>query len=55
MRPAYVYILASQPRGTPYVGVTTNLVRRVWEHRNDWVEGFTHQYGVHLLVHVEVF
>jgi len=55
MRAAYVYILASRPRGTLYVGVTTDLVRRVGEHRNDLVEGFARRYGVHSLVHFEVF
>ena len=48
------YILASQPHGTQYVGVTSNLVRRVWEHRTDAVEGFTKRYGVHALVYYEL-
>jgi putative endonuclease len=48
-----VYILASGPRGTLYVGVTSDLVKRVWEHRNDIVAGFTRKYGVHRLVHFE--
>ena len=48
------YILASQKRGTLYVGVTSNLVKRVWEHKNDVVEGFTSQCGVHTLVWYEV-
>ena len=49
-----VYILASQPNGTLYIGVTNNLVRRVWEHRNDQVEGFTQKHGVHRLVYYEM-
>ena len=49
-----VYILASKPRGTLYVGVTSNLVQRVWQHKNDQVEGFTRKYGVHTLVYFEV-
>ncbi len=49
-----VYILASKPNGTLYVGVTRNLARRVWEHKNDFVEGFTKRYGVHTLVWYEV-
>ncbi|WP_342213876.1 GIY-YIG nuclease family protein [Nocardia wallacei] len=48
-----VYILASQRAGTLYVGVTSNLVGRVWHHRNDVVEGFTKLYGVHTLVWYE--
>ena len=46
----YVYIMASQRNGTLYVGVTNDLVRRVHEHRNNLVEGFTEQYSVHTLV-----
>ncbi|WP_437881240.1 GIY-YIG nuclease family protein [Pseudomonas sp. LRF_L74] len=49
-----VYILASQRNGTLYVGVTSNLSKRIWEHRNDCVEGFTQRYGVHRLVHYEM-
>ncbi len=49
----YVYILASKRNGTLYVGVTSNLVRRVYEHKNDLVKGFTEKYGVHMLVHYE--
>jgi putative endonuclease len=55
MRPnwAYVYLLASRRNGTLYVGVTSDLVKRVWEHRNDFVEGFTQRYSVHRLVWFE--
>ena len=53
-RAAYVYILASRLNGTLYIGVTANLVRRVWEHRQGVVEGFTKQYGVKMLVWYEV-
>jgi putative endonuclease len=49
-----VYILASKRNGTLYVGVTSNLVKRVWEHKNDAVEGFTKRYGLHLLVWYEM-
>ena len=49
-----VYILASKRNGTLYVGVTSDLVKRVWEHRNKVVEGFTSRYGVHRLVYFEV-
>ena len=48
------YILASKRDGTLYVGVTSNLVQRVWNHKNDLVEGFTKRYGVHLLVWYEL-
>jgi putative endonuclease len=50
---AYVYILASQPYGTLYVGVTSDLVKRVWEHKNGFVEGFTKRYGIKRLVWYE--
>jgi putative endonuclease len=49
-----VYILASKRNGTIYVGVTSDLVKRMWEHKNDVVEGFTRRYGVHLLVWYEL-
>jgi putative endonuclease len=48
-----VYILASQRNGTFYVGVTSDLVTRIWEHKNDVVEGFTKKFSVHLLVYFE--
>ena len=54
MRVPCVYILASKPDGTLYAGVTTSLVQRVWQHKNDLVEGFTKRYGVHTLVWYEV-
>jgi putative endonuclease len=50
----YVYLLASQRNGTLYVGVTSDLRRRVWEHKNDLHDGFTTRYGVHRLVYYEV-
>ncbi len=49
----WVYIMASQPNGTLYVGVTSDLVRRVWEHREGIMAGFTQQYGVKILVFFE--
>ena len=49
-----VYILASARNGTLYIGVTSDLVRRVWVHRNDIQDGFSHRYRVHLLVWYEV-
>ena len=53
MQPA-VYILASQRNGTLYIGVTSNLVQRIWQHKNDLVDGFTGKYGVHSLVYFEL-
>jgi putative endonuclease len=53
MRPC-VYILASRRNGTLYVGVTSNLVKRVWEHKSDLVDGFTRKYEVHGLVYFEL-
>jgi putative endonuclease len=50
----YVYILASQRRGTLYVGVTSNLIKRDYEHKSRLVDGFTKQYGVHQLVYYEI-
>jgi putative endonuclease len=49
-----VYILASRRNGTIYTGVTSDLVKRVWEHKSDLVEGFTKKYGVHTLVWYEM-
>ena len=54
MRIPCVYILASKPNGTLYVGVTSDLIQRIWQHRNGFVEGFTKRYGVHRLVWYEV-
>ena len=53
MKAYYVYILASKRNGTLYVGVTNNLASRVYEHKNDLINGFTQRYGVHMLVHYE--
>jgi putative endonuclease len=49
----YLYILSSRRHGTLYVGVTNDLVRRVFEHRNNLLGGFTAKYGVHDLVYLE--
>ena len=48
-----VYMLASQRNGTLYVGVTSDLVKRIWEHKNNAVKGFTQKYNVHNLVWYE--
>ena len=49
----YVYILASKPNGTLYIGVTDNLARRMEQHRSGILEGFTKRYAVHCLVYYE--
>ncbi|WP_049621058.1 GIY-YIG nuclease family protein [Frateuria defendens] len=49
-----VYILASRRNGTLYIGVTSDLPKRVWQHRNDCVDGFTKRYRVHALVWFEL-
>ncbi len=49
-----VYIMANRPNGTLYVGVASNLLRRVYEHKAGMVEGFTKQYGIKILVWYEV-
>jgi len=49
----YVYILASRKNGTLYIGMTSDLVKRIYQHKNDLVEGFTKKYGVHTLVYFE--
>lgn len=51
----YVYILASKTNGTLYIGVTSDLVKRVWEHKNKVIDGFSKRYDVHKLVYYEVF
>ena len=54
MKQSYVYILASKRNGTLYVGVTSDLIKRIYEHRQNLVEGFTNKYNVHELVYYEV-
>jgi len=49
----FIYIMASKKKGTLYVGVTNDLMRRVFEHKNDHIEGFTKKYKVHRLVYYE--
>jgi putative endonuclease len=54
MKQPCIYILANKPRGTIYIGVTSDLIARTWQHKNDLVTGFSEQYQVHLLVYYEM-
>ncbi|MEW6585166.1 MAG: GIY-YIG nuclease family protein [Nitrospirota bacterium] len=54
MKSFYVYILCSRRNGTLYVGVTSDLIKRIYEHKNNLVDGFTKKYNVHSLVWYEV-
>ncbi len=53
MREAYVYIITNRPNGTLYIGVTNNLIRRVWEHREGVTDGFTKRYNLKKLIYFE--
>ena len=55
MPKSFVYILASKKNGTLYIGVTKDLQRRMFEHKNNMVEGFTEKYAVHHLVYYELY
>ncbi len=55
MKTYFVYILASKKNGTLYIGVTNNLIKRVYEHKNNIIDSFTKKYSVHDLVHFEQF
>ncbi len=51
----YVYVLCSQKNGTLYIGVTNDISRRVYEHKNKMIKGFTEKHEVDKLVHVEIY
>ena len=53
MKSYYVYILASKKNGTLYIGVTSNLIKRIQEHKTKAVKGFTEKYNINKLVHYE--
>ncbi|HJX12226.1 MAG TPA: GIY-YIG nuclease family protein [Dehalococcoidales bacterium] len=53
MKSYYVYILASQRNGTLYTGITNDLIKRIEEHKNNYIDGFIKKYKVHLLVYYE--
>ena len=55
MKRGFVYILASKRNGTLYIGVTSDLAKRVYQHKNQIIGGFTKKYNVHMLVYYEVF
>jgi putative endonuclease len=55
MNQYYVYILASKKNGTIYIGVTNNLIRRVYEHKEGLIDGFTKKYNVKKLVYFEIY
>ncbi len=54
MSQAYTYILASKRNGTLYIGSTSDLIKRIWEHKNKFTSGFTAQHNVHMLVYYEI-
>jgi putative endonuclease len=54
MKQYFVYILASKKNGTLYIGVTNNLIRRIYEHKEGLIEGFTKKYNVKMLVYYEI-
>jgi len=55
MKQYFVYILASKKNGTVYIGVTNDLLKRVYEHKNNLIEGYTKKYHIHKLVYYEIY
>ncbi len=51
----YLYILASKRNGTLYIGVTNDLIKRIYQHKNNLIPGFTSQYNIHALVYYETY
>ena len=54
MKQPCVYILANKARGTLYIGVTSDLIARIWQHKNEVVQGFSQKYALHYLVYYEM-
>ena len=54
MKQPCVYILSNKARGTLYIGVTSNLIQRIWQHKQKLVDGFTKEHNLHLLVYYEI-
>ena len=54
MKQPCIYILSNSARGTLYIGVTSDLIGRIWHHKQDLVDGFSKQHQLHLLVYFEV-
>lgn len=55
MKQYYIYILANKENGTLYIGITSNLIKRIWEHKSKAVKGFTSKYAVDKLVYYEIY
>lgn len=55
MKKYYVYILASKRNGTLYIGITSDLIKRIWQHKNKTIKGFTNKYDVVMLVYFEEY
>ena len=55
MKKGYIYILTNKKYGTLYIGVTSNLPKRIWEHKNKFIDGFSKRYNLDKLVYYEVF
>ena len=55
MKHGYVYIITNEPYGTLYIGVTSDALRRMFEHKQGLIDGFTKKYGLNMLVHLETF
>jgi putative endonuclease len=51
----FVYILTNKPKGTLYIGITNDITRRLYEHKNELIKGFTSKYKLKKLVHVEIY